>query len=103
MEILWAGLELKGQASDTLASYGFGRPSATQNAAGSAGKPERILVKQNALFVPEDTGVPPQRQQRGGAQLGLGGQQAQAAALQNARMQVEILKLQPLLKNVTMG
>jgi hypothetical protein len=87
MEVWWAGKELKGLSHDTLRSYGFSPPAA--GAAGAhAGSPERLVVKQKFLFSPQFAGEATKRQQqRGGAQMGLGGQQAQLAAMHNARMQ----------------
>ena len=71
MEIEFAGMQLKGVLHDTLRSYGF-----------SSERPERIRVR-TAFLHSESVS---RKQARSG--LGMGGQQDEAAAMQNARMQV---------------
>ncbi|MGB1592997.1 MAG: hypothetical protein ACPIOQ_09610, partial [Promethearchaeia archaeon] len=53
-----------------------------------AGMRERIIVRHKFMFSSQFAGEATKRQQqRGGAHMGLGGQQAQVAAMHNARMQ----------------
>ena len=86
MELWWAGKELKGLSSDSLRSYGFGRE--LTRILVRAGMRERIIVRHKFMFSSQFAGEATKRQQqRGGAHLGLGGQQAQVAAMHNARMQ----------------
>ena len=99
MEVWWGARELKGSSHDTLRSYGFGFSQPAAGAAdagdGSAERREResesesLVVKQKFLFSSQFAGEATKRQQQRGSglQMGLGGQQAQMAAMHNARMQ----------------
>ena len=94
MEVWWGARELKGSSHDTLRSYGFGfsQPAAGASAERRERESEResLIVKQKFLFSSQFAGeaTKRQQQQRGsGLQMGLGGQQAQMAAMHNARMQ----------------
>lgn len=86
MELWWSGLELQGSSHDTLRSYGFGERRAQANSSHSM-PIQRLVVKQKFLFSPEFAGEATRRQQRSGMHMGLAGQQAQVAAMHNARMQ----------------
>lgn len=86
MEIWWSGLELQGSSHDTLRSYGLGETPARGNGSRHL-TTQRLIVKQKFIFSPEFAGDATRRQQRSGMQMGLAGQQAQVAAMHNARMQ----------------
>ena len=86
MEIWWSGLELQGSSHDTLRSYGLGETPARENGSRYL-TTQRLIVKQKFIFSPEFAGDATRRQQRSGMQMGLAGQQAQVAAMHNARMQ----------------
>jgi len=77
MEIWWGGKEMKGLSHDSLENYGFGQQSALNN---------RLIIKHNFMFSKEFAGEATMQQQ-GGQSMGVGGQQAQLAAMQNAKMQ----------------
>jgi hypothetical protein len=86
MEVWWSGMELKGLSHDSLRSYGFGQHS-THGGGVVSGSAERLIVKHKFIFSPQFAGESTERQQqRGGMSLGFGGQQAQVAAMHNARM-----------------